>query len=669
MVNPNPIDVFLFRLINGHFSGTLDAVYLFAASPYIYLVPIAVLLLMKEKRLIPFVFLAAIASIGMADWSGNMLKGVFARTRPCHVLSGVRLLAGCTDSFSMPSNHAANIFATLTPVWFYSRRKVKYLLPAAGLLTALSRVYMGVHYPSDVAAGAVLGMAVGSLVTALFILAFRQGRSRGALIIWLTGMTLFRFYYIWYGNLNLGPDEAHYWEWSRRLSYGYYSKGPVIAYLIRAGTALFGNTEFGVRFFAPVLYLIGSLLLYELGKELFDEATGICSAALFQVVPLFSAFGVIMTIDAPSIFFWILGLYLFLKALREKKTAGWVFLGVAVGLGMLTKLTMSFFILSAFLYLATSKEERRELFSVRPYLGLLACLVLLVPLFYWNHNHNWVNFRHEAGHADIAAGFRVSPESFLQFLGSQIGVITPVLFVLMAYALIKNRALAKDEKAGRFCFWFAAPTLVFFLLKSIQGKVQANWAMDGYITGIIAVSQVIVRGFAPGRRPGSRFLMSAAAAIAVFVTAVSYYPSIIKLPPKLDPSARLRGWKQLAAEVEKNAPAGNIKPYFVFSDYYGASSELAFYLKGHPVTYCANTGRRMNQYDLWPGLDQPRLLHDNAVFVTIGASGMPGMVGDAFESCRRKTLIETEKGKRLSVFTIFTCYGFKGMRERPIRDY
>ncbi len=668
-MNPNPIDVFLFRLVNGHFSGTMDAVYLFAASPYIYLVPIIVLLLMKEKRLIPFVFLAAIASLGMADWSGNMLKGVFERVRPCHVLAGVRLLAGCTDSYSMPSNHAGNIFAVLTPVWLYSGRKVKvkYLLPVAGLLTALSRVYMGVHYPSDVAAGAVLGIAVGSLITAFFSLAFRQGRLRGALTIFLAAMTLFRFYYIWYGNLNLDPDEAHYWEWSRRLSYGYYSKGPVIAYLIRAGTSLFGNTEFGVRFFAPVLYLLGSLLLYKIGKELFSEETGICSAALFQVVPLFSAFGVIMTIDAPSTFMWILSLYLFMKVLRTEKTADWVLLGVAVGVGMLTKLTMSFFILSAFLYLVTSKEERRKLLSIRPYLGLLACMVILLPLLYWNYNHNWVNFRHEAGHADLQAGFRVLPGSLLQFLGSQLGVITPVLFVLMIYALIKYRTLANNTKAGRFCFWFAAPTLVFFLLKSIQGKVQANWAMSGYITGIIAASYFLVQRLAPGRRPGGKLLASAAVAIAAFVTAVSFYPSIIKLPPRLDPSARLRGWKQLAAEVEKDAPPA---PYFVFSDYYGASSELAFYLKGNPVTYCANLGSRMNQYDLWPGFERfGRIKHENAVFVTIGDSGMPDAVKEAFESYRKKTLIETEKGKRLSVFTIFTCYGFKGMKEEPANGF
>ncbi|MDA8388703.1 MAG: glycosyltransferase family 39 protein, partial [Nitrospiraceae bacterium] len=453
-------------------------------------------------------------------------------------------------------------------------------------------------------------------------------RLRLGLAILLAAMTGFRYYYILHGHLNLDPDEAHYWEWSRHLAMGYYSKGPVIAWLIRAGTALFGNTELGVRFFAPVLYLLGSILLYRLGKELFDEKTGIFTAALFQVVPLFSAFGVIMTIDAPAVFLWILSLYLFHKAMRDKKTVSWTVLGLAVGIGMLTKLTMSFFILSAFLYMVSSEEGRREFSSVRPYIGFLACLVFLVPLFYWNSRHNWVNFRHEEGHLNWAAGIAVSPGSFFQFLGSQLGVVTPVLFALILYALVRT----KNDKAGRFCFWFAAPTLVFFFLKSIfLGKVQANWAMCAYITGLIAATPLLLRGFGPGARPGARFFMSLAPAIAVLVTAVSYYPSIIGLPPRLDPSARLRGWRQLASAVEENAPPS---PYFVFSDYYGASSELAFYLKGNPATYCANTGERMNQYDLWPGFEGFK--RRNAVFVTIGSANMPRAVAAAFGSCRKK---------------------------------
>jgi 4-amino-4-deoxy-L-arabinose transferase-like glycosyltransferase len=103
-----------------------------------------------------------------------------------------------------------------------------------------------------------------------------------ALLIFLLAVSLFRIYYIQYGPLDLSPDEAHYWEWSRRLDLSYYSKGPMIAYLIHLGTLLFGNTVLGVRFMAVIFSVSSSVFLYLLGKTLYEERVGISSAILLQ---------------------------------------------------------------------------------------------------------------------------------------------------------------------------------------------------------------------------------------------------------------------------------------------------------------------------------------------------------------------------------------------------
>jgi undecaprenyl-diphosphatase len=632
---------------------------------HLLMIPLWAFILVRERydRRVLMATAAAMASFGLSDWMGHMLKDAVGRIRPCEALDGVRLLVGCGGSPSMPSNHAANSFALAVPLFMSARSRLKYLFVLIAALVAYSRVYVGVHYPSDVLAGALLGAFIGSAVTMFMAWSFGKGAKKGFLFVFLAAITLFRFYYIRQGVLELSFDEAHYWEWARRPDIGYYSKGPLIAYLIRAGTFLFGNTEFGVRFFAPVLSLLGSLLLYRLGSLLHDEDTGVWSAFLFQAIPLFAAYGVIMTIDAPFVFFWILGLLLFYRACAINTLPEWLLLGLAAGLGLLAKFTMAFFPVSALLYLVFSRADRRKLLSPGPYAGLALGLLLLVPLVLWNMDHGWVTFRHNIGHAQLQKGLTFSPASFAEFLGSQLGVVTPLVFLMMLYAALRQR------KEGPFSFWFFIPTLIFFVLKSLQGKVQANWAMAGYLTGIIAFSSVFLKDFGRSGR-AKRALVATAIGLAVIVTAVSFYPGALGIPPQLDPSARLRGWKALAIHLDGGAIpelGKKGKPFFIFSDRYQVSSELAFYLKGQPASYCVNLGRRMNQYDLWPGFHG--LVNHNALFVTIGDSELPEKLRAVFKGHEKRSFEVLEKGRLLRRYSIFLCYGFKGMKKEESGKY
>jgi len=662
-MNLEAADRSLFFLINKGFNhGVLDALMVFFSKNYEYVLLGTVLLLFiyeKERKNVLMALFAALAAFALADWAGNSLKELFARPRPCQALD-VRLLIGCGSAFSMPSNHAANAFALVIPFPMLVRSRLTGLMCLTAALVAVSRIYVGVHYPSDVLAGAFLGIIMGTGMAQLSARVFEKGRKAPLLFFFLFAVTLFRYYFILNGGLQLTADEAHYWEWSRRLDYGYYSKGPVVAYLIRAGTFLFGNTELGVRFFAPILSLLGSVLLFKIGKLLHDEDTGFYSAIIFQMVPLFSAFGIIMTIDAPLLFFWILSLLLFYRALSIGSISEWLLLGLAAGLGLLTKFTMGFFYISALLYLLFTKEDRRELVSVRPYAGALFSLIVLLPLLFWNMEHDFVMFKHNIGHTHIDDGFRLSGEDFFEFIGSQIGVLTPILFFMIIYALMRQ------AKKDRFSFWFAMPTLLFFLIKSIQGKVEANWAMPGYITGIIAFSAYYMKDFKYSK-PVIKVLVSLALLMGLALTAVSHYPRLLQLPPDLDPSAKLRGWKEAAEKVDGIRAKLDDKNWFILSDSYQLASELAFYLKGQPVTYCVNLGRRMNQYDLWPGFHGFK--KKNAIFVRIGDSEMPEKLAGAFARFERKSFTVYEGSRPLRNYTVFLCYGFKGMEKGGARSY
>jgi undecaprenyl-diphosphatase len=338
----------------------------------------------------------------------------------------------------------------------------------------------------------------------------------------------------------------------------------------------------------------------------------------------------------------------------------WILLGLSVGLGLLTKYTMAFFYLSAFLFLFL--RERKLLLTTGPYISFIISLLVFSPVILWNADHNWLILRHTAGQTHIAEGVSITLRSFFEFAGSQLGVITPLIFILMALSLWSQR----KQKEGNLLFWFSTPVIAFFLLKSLQGKVQANWALPGYITGILSFSAFSKKVF-PERR-GKMILITTAVLLSMVITALAYYPSILNLPPKKDPTSRLRGWKELGSEVTKIYGEMSEKgPVFIFSDRYQVSSELAFYVKGHPITYCISHKRRMNQYDLWPGFSE--LLHHNAIFVRIGNTKVPEKVASAFGNIEKSLFTVYADNKKIRDYSLFLCYDFKGMKEEKPGTY
>ncbi|MBI5076079.1 MAG: glycosyltransferase family 39 protein [Nitrospirae bacterium] len=666
------IDTALFFFINQNLQNPFfDRVMPFVTSQTaLVFLPFVLLLWFREKKhALPMLF-AGLFAIAFADAGSHMLKELVMRQRPCNALDNVHLLVGCGKSYSMPSNHASNAFAFAMTIGFMLRNRLSLFFIAAAALISVSRIFVGVHYPSDVLAGALIGTAAAYCTVYLYRRAEEIVRERSylqALIVVLIVLSFFRISYIMTGPFDLVADEAHYWEWSRRLDWSYYSKGPVIAWLIRISTFFFGSTVLGVRAFAVLLSALGSILLFRLGKELYDERTGLASALLLQVVPLFSVFGMLLTIDSPFIFFWILSLYLFHRIVRQGLSPGdtkassllWILLGISAGFGLLTKYTMAFFLLSAFLYLLFQKDARRLLKTPGPYLAFLISMLVFSPVIFWNASRGWVTLKHTAGQAHLHEGLVLSIRSFGEFLGSQFGVVTPLLFVMIIVAVLKLR----KTKEGAFLFWFFLPVIAFFLAKSIQGKVQANWALTGYISGIVAFSAFFLRRREDFRKP-LRMTVVLAISLAMLTTFFAHAPSLLGLPEKFDPSIRLVGWKELGEETSVLHKDMSVKgPVFVFSDSYQVASELAFYMKDNPVTYCVNLGRRMNQYDLWPGFENLR--GQNAIFVRArGKEELPEEVSRAFSSCDQRVVEVKTRRKKTLKFSVSACYDFKGFESQ-----
>ncbi len=289
--------------------------------------------------------------------------------------------------------------------------------------------------------------------------------------------------------LDLVHDESYYWEWARRLDICYYSKPPMVAWLIAASTSVFGDTTLAVRVPAIILGTFGAVFVFLLARDMFGSKAGFWAMLLTLASPGSAALGLIMTIDAPLLFCWAIALFAFWRLLRrDSSRLGWLaVVTLAIGVGILSKQTMLAFLGLAFVFLLISKEDRIEL--RRPALWVCAILALcfLSPVLWWNVQNDWVTLEHTSGHfaaAQVPLLKRFT--RFLEFIGSQFGVVSPVtcwLFVVAGATGLWSMRTA--DRRTKFLVVFSVLPLLGASCLAMKQRVEPNWAAPAYLAGVI----------------------------------------------------------------------------------------------------------------------------------------------------------------------------------------
>jgi len=485
-----------------------------------------------------------------------------------------------------------------------------------------------------------------------------------------------RYWFVSTGQLNLSPDEAQYWDWSRTLQWSYYSKGPLIAVVNRIGTALFGPTELGVRSGAIAGALLMQLsVLGWIGLGLRRIRTAFWTLFVLNTTLLFMAGGLLMTTDNPLLVCWIIGMICLHAAVEKGGLASFVVMGLCLAVGITAKYTMLLFIPLALA--AAWWTGRGQQLPERFWPRLLKALGLggaagMLPILIWNATNGWVGFKHVLYRGAMAgdkAKVFFTFKKFPEYLGSQVGVVTPWWFVfLFIGAWLVGRQLLRKQAEPAFpwlprsvgvilsvFFW---PVWLFFLFWSLHTKVEANWSATAYPAGILLAALAVERFFHRESRPRLRFVWPA---LGVLLFVALHLQGFIPYDGTKNPVHRLLGWQDMGVEVEKaRQELGGGDDVFVFSDEYGVTAELAFYLPDQKRAYCLAGGRKMNQYDFWSG---PAPEARNAVFVVRDQTNRtPKRLTEMFESVDMPRVFVSTHGERKGqTFTLFLCRGYRGV--------
>ena len=419
-----------------------------------------------------------------------------------------------------------------------------------------------------------------------------------------------RLAYLSTGWTDLSPDEAYYWEWSRRPDWCYYSKPPMVAWVIGASTAVFGHSTWAVRLPAVLLGTFSLAGIWVLARRLFDARVAFWAAVLSAASPGASMLGLLMTIDPPLMAAWAWGLVLLQTALRKQTAIWWAATGAVVALGILSKPSMLIFPVLVFAFLAAERSARGHLSQLGPWVFLAACLTALVPIAVWNASHEWITFSHASSHfRDVPKGLAGVIETGGGFLGTQLAALSPLTWALMVVCfggvLLRFRQL--DERA-RLLFFFSAIPLAGIELLSTKQRVHGNWSAPFYCAG-----EVLLAAWACGALPlGGRlerwrgWLRPAAAVGAASVLCLYALPVILPATSwgggPLDATIRSRGWKELGREVSRElARVPAPERTLLIAARRKLASELAFYMDGNPIAYMLPKNNVSSQYGLWPG--------------------------------------------------------------------
>jgi len=477
-------------------------------------------------------------------------------------------------------------------------------------------------------------------------------------------------------KLGLGDDEAYYWEWTRRLEFSYYDHPAMVAWMIKIGTVLFGQTPFGVRFFGLVCNGISGLLLWYLSVRLFGKATAALALFFYTFAPVFSLGGLLMVPDAPMGMAWMAVAVLLWHILGENddRWSLWILAGAVLGFGLISKYTIVLLAGSVVLLMLTEPAGRKHLVGAKFWVAVAAAALFCLPIIFWNVQYDWPTLKFHLRDRQTGGG-GANFHRWGQFFASQFLVLGPGLFVLCMSVIVIGVRRWSDLK-WRFLMVLSVPTFALFGAQALFAEFKPHWPAPAYMLLFIGGAEMMRVGWQ--KRPILwRSVMALILLVFLPLNVLFYVGAVTPIIPKIaravapnapweakfDPTNDLYGWDQAIAKAQKIRAEfrarGEAEP-FLSSSRYQLVSQLAFASQERVLRI--SPGK--DQYTFWQTPDSwHSLLGQNSIFITDQRFERDPRGDGVFEHCEAlPPLIYFRSDELARQFNFWICYKFLGFK-------
>ena len=531
----------------------------------------------------------------------------------------------------------------------------------------------------------------------------------------------YRVWLIGHSGISLFFDEAQYWDWSRHLAWGYYSKPPMIAGLIWLSTKLFGSSVVGVKLMTMLLYPVTALVMVGFARALWPTSsgvrTGIVAGALFLTLPMVGALGLFASTDAPLLLCWTAAGWMLWRAQVTNRMSCWVGLGLACGLGLMSKYTMAAFALTALWTLWAVHGPRRGLLRPGPWVAMALALLILSPNLWWNAHHGFPTLQHTA-ELTTKSGRNGGLLSALEFAGGQLLMLGPVVVVAGLWLAWRRRQQAGQATTAPRSQWAASsqmmppsqwanstmpssvvdatgrpvartsayylasvsshrylwamslPLLTLALGQALYADANLNWAAPAMVGLTLLVATLLSPPLIPLAAPRPHRWLAIVLGGNLLLTALVMHArdlATAPLPHQFDAMWRMRGWQEAFADLAPALDDPVVAGLPVLADQRLLVTQAAYNWRSHGVKtlFWNPKGTRNNHYELTQSLPD-RVGPD---VLLISNSPQPDAITQRFAIVRhlKSTVVAVSSDRKIELH-LFFLRGFLGYTQQSYTE-